>query len=449
MNKEIPIPQTQINKNILTCNLNNIINSETIEDETIHRVVDLLSFIIDHPKKKIPYNILLEDDTKAYILFSRINPGIKGRSTYQIQQDKESGAAAFYQAVGATATRQATTTVEKTKIIDWQKKNEIMKQIFPPKYNDWSNFSTVEHWVRELMRYPNISNADLKYFQTEVKKWTRKRFPNNKIQRNLCAEIIFSLTSLSSNYPPESLDRVLQVSSFAIQHPNQNTPFRFLKTIEDYQLYFLSRSQWKNYSIFLMQQDRESGASAFYQALNIFTNKIAKSKTEKIQLIQSVIKEKKEPVIYNFNGEEIIFDSKEERDVVVLIHSYIDFQPKEGETIHRKINPLTKHKADVVIHFSEKQKTQTGFHGIILEYHPPQPFEKNETEEKLRKKRQELITDPDLISYKFFYITSKHQLKDFLQNDTLQPILRNGFKNKTEREVLQDLREIEKRTRTN
>ncbi|MGV8141346.1 MAG: hypothetical protein ACP5NW_02810 [Candidatus Woesearchaeota archaeon] len=95
-------------------------------------------------------------------------------------------------------------------------------------------------------------------------------------------------------YDDETIDRVTTVVRHVDENPGRYIPYRHLKELSDFQLYYQIHPKWHGKNTCEMQKD-DTGIKAFYSAFNKWVNNKAKNdKKYKKQLIKSVFPNIKE-----------------------------------------------------------------------------------------------------------------------------------------------------------
>jgi len=172
---------------------------------------ELIQSIFDPKLKDWSSHTTLDDWVDEY----NKNPEWHGKSTGEMNKDKESGANAFYQAFSVWAKKEST---DMNGNVDEEKRKELVQRIFKPKHRDLFSY-ILDDWVDEYNKHPEWhgkSTGEMKRdkesgarsFYDAFLRWTRK-VANNEEERKAIRKIFLTRRSSQADDPKVSINKKL------------------------------------------------------------------------------------------------------------------------------------------------------------------------------------------------------------------------------------------------
>lgn len=200
--------------------------------------------------QKPPWKLLQSiDDWKEYF---DLHSNWHGRSTTDMQKDKDSGAATFYNA-----------------FVRWIKKNsqgnavlyrELIEAVLTPRKVDWSSLRTMENWKAEFAKNPLWQGRSVKEMHDDRASGALKFYVafNKWAKEEARGDYVLYKKLMQTLFPPKYND------------------WKTIRTIEDWRREFADHPEWKRRSTFDMHKDKVSGAAKFYVAFHQWAKREAK-----------------------------------------------------------------------------------------------------------------------------------------------------------------------------
>jgi len=308
--------------------------------ESISRVKQLIAFEENNPGKNKPYRIF--ETIEDWKLYLSIHPEWHGKSTLKLQKDRSSGGLAFYKAF---------TKWRKKSSANQEEFQHLLREVFISNSPIWKDFQTLEEWKREYEKHPEWHEKS----RTEIKsgtdtlalasvyyydfiKWAHATAGNNLRERERLIDEIFprrirsrkSFETIDNwiaefNTHPEwhgkstaemqkdkkyggdafyqafskwcrdaSLgDEDKRTTLIELIFPARQKNWKKLTTIEDWKMEFDRHSEWQGRSTYEMDDDVNSGGSAFYAAFSKWCKKTSQgNEKERKRLLQEIFPDK-------------------------------------------------------------------------------------------------------------------------------------------------------------
>ena len=228
----------------------NIWSKESID--RVRKVVELIP-----TRKNVPYRLF--EEIEDYQLYYELHTEWKGKSTYEMRSDTESGVEAFYVSFILWTNKQTE---------DVKERKRLRQTIFKPKQK-WIQYHTINDWVKEYESHPEWNGKSISEMQKDTESGGRT-FYN-----------AFYIWTISQTEDKKEQKKLRQT----IFKPKR-------KTIDDWIKKYESHPEWNGKSTYEIQKDKESGAYAFYRELNKWTNKQTEDVEERKRLRQTIFKPK-------------------------------------------------------------------------------------------------------------------------------------------------------------
>ena len=422
------------------------------------------------------------------------NPEWQGKSITEMNKDKESGASAFYDAFNRWVKNEA---INENGTTNKKKEQELIKRIFTPKKNNWSSYTTIDHWIAHHERNPEWQGKSIyemrkgeesRKFYVAFSKWTKKETTNgnrieDKKKRKELTQRIFTpkrndwssyitidhwiahyeknpewqgksthemlkdkesgaqsfYAAFKSWVNKETVNEKIRKELIEIIFPSRHNDWSAYTTIDHWIAHYEKNPEWKGKSTEEMQKDKESGAKAFYAAYRVWINNEARDQNGKVnekkrkELTQILFPPRKAPYFYVFGDEEAHFDSYPERIVGIMLGEY------------GLVDSFTE-GINLHVHVNCKKRNSIDFlvGEAFIEYHPCSILDKknNLSLKQAGQRKKDSITRPEYDGFEFYHIWEVEDLFNLLQEEPIQNMLPEEHRGLTKKRFKKDLRNV-------
>jgi len=295
-----------------------------------------------------------------------------------------------------------------TKRIDYSQVENKLNELFPRSRKDWEDCKTPEDCLNYYNSHPELHQKTRDQI-TDLKPGGQIFF---KVYRRSLIKRFTDYETKVTDYKKvnEKLDELF---------PRSKIDWSDLKTEEDLINFYNSHPEWKKLGRSEMSKSAYAEIRGFYAKFRRYLEqKYVDSKTGQIDVskvatrIGEIIPSSPQKKPYKFdNGNIIIFDSRPERIIAILLNKYgLLKDPKERENVHIRINGKKQHSIDFLVN------------NVFIEFHPVTDHDKKRnilnTSGYLDYKKRS-ITNNEHLNKPLYHIENIDQLYDVITNPSV------------------------------
>ena len=200
-------------------------------EEAIENVWELCKYVDGKQGKRINKSkYLLEIDD--WELYFRMHPEWKGRSNYEMRQDKESGANAFQQAFYMWTVAKSTDT---NGVVDRVGSNKLFHILFPNITKSWKHLVTINDWIEEFENHPEWQGRS-----------THQMGKDKESKANSFYQAFTIWTKKECTDSNGTLDNKSRIKLRKRLFPSVQRNWTHLTTIDDWVEKYRNHSEWVN-----------------------------------------------------------------------------------------------------------------------------------------------------------------------------------------------------------
>ncbi len=365
------------------------------DPETIMRVHQFILWTEENPEKHKPWKGFEKIDD--FELYYNTNPNLKERTSEELKKNKNGGNA-FYRALLTICQIESKKTGKTFReLTEWM----------PRQLVDWSDFKTVEDFIKEYETNPNLNSK------------TYEELRKDKNGGNAFYKALLTICQIESEKTGKTFRELTEWL------PRNNNDWSKFANIADFKKEYMTNPNLRGRTPAELMNDKKKGGKKFYNALRKFVTKISNGDDiKRASLMKKVLVYSNKCKHYNFRNSTIRFDSRPERIIAILLNKYgLLKRPEEGKNVHVKTNGDHQHSIDFLV-----GNTLIEYHPFNRKYDPKQG--RNSNEEVTRYKFKN-ITNPKYSDHWFWHIWEIDDVYDILKDNAVNPLMNKRYQNLT------------------